>query len=101
MADPNGDWELEIHMSEERMGHIAQARQRMQESKQDLPVTFILATSPGFGSESSLSAKLCETNALAANAGAGGSVPPVKTLAIAGQYNVVAIYYIAAVNTLT
>ena len=38
------------------------------------------------------------TDALAANASSGGSLPPVKTLAIPTQYNVVAIYYIAAMK---
>ncbi len=38
------------------------------------------------------------TDALAANAGATGSVPPIKTLDIAEKYNVIAIYYIAPVK---
>ena len=38
------------------------------------------------------------TDALAANAGATGSVPPVKTLEIAEKYNVIAIYYVAPVK---
>jgi len=38
------------------------------------------------------------TDALAANAGSGGTVPPVKTLEIAEKYNVIAVYYIAAVK---
>jgi molybdenum ABC transporter molybdate-binding protein len=38
------------------------------------------------------------TDAMAANAGATGSVPPVKTLEIADRYNVIAIYYIAPVK---
>ncbi|MDQ6692844.1 MAG: molybdate ABC transporter substrate-binding protein, partial [Chloroflexota bacterium] len=41
------------------------------------------------------------TDALAANAGAAGSVPPVKTLEIADKYNVVAIYYIAPIKGAT
>ena len=44
VVDPSGDWELEIHMSERRMGHIARARRAIQE---DLEVTFVLATHPG------------------------------------------------------
>ena len=39
------------------------------------------------------------TDALAANAGAtGGAIRPVQTLAIPNQYNVTAVYYIAAVK---
>jgi molybdate transport system substrate-binding protein len=38
------------------------------------------------------------TDALAANAGTTGGVPPVKTLEIAERYNVIAIYYIAPVK---
>lgn len=38
------------------------------------------------------------TDAQTANAGDTGSVPPVKTLAIPTQYNVIAIYYIAPVK---
>lgn len=38
------------------------------------------------------------TDAQAANASAGSSVQPIKTLAIPEQYNVIAIYYIAAVK---
>lgn len=43
VADPEGDWELEIHMPESRMGYIAQA---WKESGGNLPVEFILATHP-------------------------------------------------------
>jgi molybdate transport system substrate-binding protein len=38
------------------------------------------------------------TDAQAANAGAGGSVPPVTVLDIPAQYNVIAVYYIAPVK---
>ncbi len=38
------------------------------------------------------------TDAQASNAGAGGTVQPIKTLAIPTQYNVVAVYYIALVK---
>jgi hypothetical protein len=43
VADPEGDWELEVHMPESRMGYIAQA---WSESGGNLPVEFILATHP-------------------------------------------------------
>lgn len=40
----DGDWELEIHVAEDRMGFIAEAQQKL---KKDLDVTYILATDPG------------------------------------------------------
>jgi multidrug efflux pump subunit AcrA (membrane-fusion protein) len=43
VADPEGDWELEVHMPESRMGYIAQA---WADSGGKLPVEFILATHP-------------------------------------------------------
>jgi hypothetical protein len=43
IADPTGDWELEVLMPEKRMGSIAKAESQ---SKQKLPVTFFLATNP-------------------------------------------------------
>jgi biotin carboxyl carrier protein len=43
IADPTGDWELEVYMPEYRMGHIADAKARSQEK---LLVTFFLATNP-------------------------------------------------------
>ena len=48
VADPTGDWELEVHMPEHRMGHIAQARKEVQKQQgKDLSVTYIVATDPG------------------------------------------------------
>jgi multidrug efflux pump subunit AcrA (membrane-fusion protein) len=43
VANPSGDWELEVMMPESRMGHIAAA---WTQSKGNLPVTFFLATNP-------------------------------------------------------
>jgi len=43
VADASKDWELEVYMPEDRMGHIAQAQS---EFGADLPVKFILATDP-------------------------------------------------------
>ncbi|HEX4142482.1 MAG TPA: HlyD family efflux transporter periplasmic adaptor subunit [Pirellulales bacterium] len=51
VADPNGDWELEIHMPEDRMGHVALAQKNM---GPNLPVRFILQTSPGLEHEGEL-----------------------------------------------
>jgi multidrug efflux pump subunit AcrA (membrane-fusion protein) len=44
VADPNGNWELEVHMPEDRIGHVALAQKDI---RPDLPVLFILQTSPG------------------------------------------------------
>lgn len=44
VANPDGDWELEIHMPENRMGHVAAARNQL---SKDREVTYILATNPG------------------------------------------------------
>lgn len=44
VADPSGDWQLELHMSEDRMGHITKAQH---EFGDDLKVTYHLATEPG------------------------------------------------------
>jgi biotin carboxyl carrier protein len=43
VADTSGPWELEVMMPESRMGYISQA---WTDTKHNLPVTFILATSP-------------------------------------------------------
>jgi biotin carboxyl carrier protein len=43
VADPKGDWELEVRMPESRMGYISQA---WNDSGGDLKVEFILATHP-------------------------------------------------------
>ncbi len=44
LADVDGDWELEIRMPEDRLGHIAQAQAEL---GAELPVSFILALDPG------------------------------------------------------
>jgi multidrug efflux pump subunit AcrA (membrane-fusion protein) len=43
LANPDGEWEVELHMPEDRMGHIAQAQRAL---GQDLPVTYYLAMDP-------------------------------------------------------
>ncbi len=43
IADPNGEWELELAMPERRMGHITKAQQEMQP---DLDVSYVLQTDP-------------------------------------------------------
>jgi multidrug efflux pump subunit AcrA (membrane-fusion protein) len=45
VADPAGDWELEVMMPEYRMGHVAKAKAA---SDEKLPVTFYLAQNPKY-----------------------------------------------------
>ncbi|MGC4004854.1 MAG: HlyD family efflux transporter periplasmic adaptor subunit [Pirellulales bacterium] len=49
VADDKGEWQLELQMPEDRMGHILAARRELKKQKkdEDLAVTFILATQPG------------------------------------------------------
>ncbi len=44
VADPSGEWEAELKMPEDLMGHVMTARK---EIRPDLPVRFFVATSPG------------------------------------------------------
>ncbi|MHB1033268.1 MAG: efflux RND transporter periplasmic adaptor subunit [Pirellulales bacterium] len=44
VADPSGEWEVEVQMPENRMGDIVEAQNEL---GVDRPVTFILATEPG------------------------------------------------------
>jgi hypothetical protein len=48
VADPRGDWELELFMAERRTGKIDEYRRAVQEKdpNQDLQVSYILATDP-------------------------------------------------------
>ncbi len=47
VADPRGDWELELHMSEDEMGHIMRAKMLADERHEPLSVAYSLATEPG------------------------------------------------------
>lgn len=46
IADPAGDWELEIYVPEAKMGHVLEYQQKLRETDPDakLQVSFILAT---------------------------------------------------------
>lgn len=44
VADPAGEWEVRVDMSEDRMGHIARAQKAL---GKELRVTYVLATDPG------------------------------------------------------
>jgi len=43
VADPSGDWQLELQMAEDRMGHITKAQNEL---RKDLKVEYHLATEP-------------------------------------------------------
>jgi multidrug efflux pump subunit AcrA (membrane-fusion protein) len=45
VANPSGDWKLEVNMPENRMGHIASARRDHENGS--LAVEYVLATNPG------------------------------------------------------
>jgi multidrug efflux pump subunit AcrA (membrane-fusion protein)/GAF domain-containing protein len=47
VADKTGEWELEIHMSDDRLGHINRALVEAQKEGRELQVDYILATDPG------------------------------------------------------
>jgi len=53
LADPDGPWELEIDLDEDRLGHLLAARQDLGAA---LPISFVLATSP----EKSFAAQLTQ-----------------------------------------
>jgi multidrug efflux pump subunit AcrA (membrane-fusion protein) len=55
VANPDGDWVLEVSMPEKRMGHITRA---LEDAGGELPVEFLLATS----TETTLRGKLLEAN---------------------------------------
>lgn len=47
VADKNGPWELEIHMPDDRLGHVNRAAEEARAAGHDLRVDYILATDPG------------------------------------------------------
>ncbi len=47
VADPNGDWELDLHMPDDRMGEISRAKLAAEQRNEPLAVTYILQSEPG------------------------------------------------------
>jgi hypothetical protein len=47
VADKTGPWELEIHMPDDRLGHVNRAAALAKSAQRDLTVDYILATDPG------------------------------------------------------
>ena len=47
VADKTGPWELEVHMPDDRLGHVNRALAAAREAGRDLEVDYILATDPG------------------------------------------------------
>ncbi len=47
VADKTGPWELEVHMPDDRLGHVNRAAAEAHEAGRDLRVDYVLATDPG------------------------------------------------------
>ena len=47
IADKTGPWELEIHLPDDRLGHVNRAAAEARAAGRDLEVDYILATDPG------------------------------------------------------
>lgn len=47
VADKTGPWELEVHMPDDRLGHVNRAYAEAREAGRDLHVDYIVATDPG------------------------------------------------------
>ncbi len=71
VADPTKHWELEVHMPEDRMGHIKRAQQKIGD---DLNVDYILATDPS----RTLHGKISEVHDAAEVQGDEGNMVLVK-----------------------
>jgi multidrug resistance efflux pump len=47
VADKTGQWELEVHLPDDRLGHVNRAMTAARESGRPLEVDYIIATDPG------------------------------------------------------
>jgi multidrug efflux pump subunit AcrA (membrane-fusion protein) len=47
VADKSGPWELEVHMPDDRLGHVNRAAAAARAANRELTVDYILATDPG------------------------------------------------------
>jgi hypothetical protein len=47
IADKTGPWELEVHLPDDRLGHVNRAAAEARAAGSDLEVDYILATDPG------------------------------------------------------
>ena len=47
VADKSGPWELEVHMPDDRLGHVNRAAAESKKAGRDLRVDYVLATDPG------------------------------------------------------
>ena len=47
IADKTGPWELEVHMPDDRLGHVNRAALEAKQAGRELTVDYILATDPG------------------------------------------------------
>ena len=75
LADPEGEWELEVLMPDKRMGHIIQAQKGYEaDPHQDLEAEFILATDP----DTTHVGKVKEIGEGAEVRGDEGNIVPIK-----------------------
>jgi hypothetical protein len=80
VAEPNGDWELEIDMPENRIGDVARERNAVKElakrrgQEDDLAVSFVLATDP----KTTYHGKIGEVAEIAEVVGEEGSAVKIK-----------------------
>ncbi len=47
VADKTGPWELEVHMPDDRLGHVNRAATQARQKERELKVDYVLATDPG------------------------------------------------------
>ena len=47
IADKTGPWELEVHMPDDRLGHVNRAAFEARQAGRELDVDYIVATDPG------------------------------------------------------
>jgi hypothetical protein len=71
VAEPDGQWELEVDMPENRIGDVAEARQ---EIRPDLTVNYVLATDP----KTSYADRITEVAEIAEVKGEAGSAVKIK-----------------------
>lgn len=69
VADPSGDWEIELFMPEKRMGHVTRAWRKAKEQGEELRVAFVPATQP----EDRLEGRVTEIDTTAETRGEEGN----------------------------
>lgn len=94
IADPNKDWQLELRMPEDRMGHILNARRQLQKNiapgspTADLRVTFILKTHPDL----ELSGTIKDIHTIAEVQGEEGNIVLIKVAIDAAKMKALGVH---------